>query len=75
MNEPDYQEDLNEFANKLFNLCEEYSQRLPAYEMVTRLIALASSMALCCAPTELGGVKTLHAALQIGINEYERTHS
>lgn len=70
-----YQADLNEFALKVVDLVEEYGQKLPPYEMVTRLIAQACSMSLCCAPNELVGVKTIHAAIEIGISEYETTHS
>lgn len=71
----DYQDSLNEFANKLLELTEEYANLLPPYEIVTRMIAHACSMSLYCAPNELIGVKTIHAAIEIGISEYENTHS
>lgn len=75
MNKPDYQDELNEFANKLLNLTEEFQNSLPPYEIVNRMIAHAVSMSLCCAPNELLGVKTIMASVGIGINEYEQNHS
>lgn len=75
MNNPNYQEDLNNFAEKLLDLTKEYENLLPPYEMVARMIAHGCLMSLCCAPNELLGIKTIHAALEVGISAYEKMHS
>lgn len=75
----EYQKELDEFNDKVLELIELYGNNddnnLPAYEIVARLIANAVSLALFAAPNELGGVKTIHACIEMGITEYEKTHS
>jgi hypothetical protein len=72
---PEFQNDLNDFSNKLLGLTGEYAHIVPVYEIVNRMIADATSMSLCLAPNELVGFKTIMASIENGIAEYEATHS
>lgn len=71
----EYQTQLDEFALEMIDLIDKHKEFLPPYEIVNRMIANAVSIALCCAPNELVGVKTIMASIENGINEYEETHS
>lgn len=66
---------LNELALEIVELTEKYSGVLPVYEIGNRLIALAVSQLLYCAPNELVGIKTILASVEMGINEYEEDYS
>lgn len=68
------QQRLNYFANKITDLVEEFSD-LPLYELGSRLIANATSMMLFTAPDELVAMKTVMAAVEIGISEYQENFS
>ena len=68
------QQRLNYFANKITDLVEEFSD-LPPYELGSRLIANATSMMLFTAPDELVAMKTVMAAVEIGISEYQENFS
>jgi len=71
----DYQEDINKFGKECADLVERYREKMPPYEVVHQLIALGTSMSLCCAPNELVGIKTILACVENGIAAYEETHS
>jgi hypothetical protein len=70
----EYQEDLNELGKEIETLIEFYKDKLPAYEIVARLIAAGVSLSLARAPNDLVGIKTVHAAIEIGISEFEENH-
>jgi len=71
----EYQNELNQLGSDLCDLTQKYNESLPPYEIATRLIAHATSMMLYCAPSETLGMKTIMAAVKIGIGEYEEQHS
>ena len=71
----DNQEIINEINLKIIDLIESYQEKLPPYEVGSALIRQAVSMILYYAPTELLGIKTVLANVEIGITEYEETHS
>jgi hypothetical protein len=71
----DNQELINELNNKIVDLLESYSNKLPTYEVGHAFIMNATSMLLHCAPNELIGIKTVLASVTNGISSYEETHS
>lgn len=68
-------ERLQQLNNELHELIDEYANDLHLCELVNCLIRNATTLALCCAPNELVGIKTILACVEVGINEYEETHS
>ncbi len=71
----EHQEEINKLAEELENVVAKYTDKMPTYEICHQLIVLATKMALCCAPNELVGVKTILACVENGIAIYEQAHS
>jgi hypothetical protein len=72
--EQDFNNRIQELGKSVTDLIGNFSD-LPVYEVGVRLIADATSVLLYCAPEELIGMKTVMAAVEIGIKEYQETHS
>lgn len=69
------QDMINEFGSNILSLIEEYSKKLPPYEVGNQLIVQGVSMMLFTAPNELVGIKTALTSLNIGISLYEQKYS